>query len=79
MSKICKDDLGMWIDHFLMNTHYTAVNAKKIGSLTHLEIAALVSVRTQALEASIRRKNQKIKKLEEEDLKKEAETFKLFM
>jgi len=78
-SNSAKDDLGMWIDHFLMNTQYTAINAKKIGSLTHLEIAALVAVRTRALEASIRRKEQKIQKVEEAELRKESETFKLFM
>ncbi len=78
-AKGSQDDLAMWVDHFLLSTQITAVNARKIGSITHVDMTALVSIKTQALEASIRRKQNKIKKREEEELHKEAETFKLFM
>lgn len=79
VAKISQDDLSMWVDHFLLSTQITALNAKKLGSITHIDMSALVSIKQQALEASIRRKQSKIKKKEEEELKKEAEVFKLFM
>ena len=78
-ARVSQDDLSMWIDHFLISTQTTAMNARKIGSITHIDMTALVAIKTQALEASIRRKQNKIKKREEEELHKEAETFKLFM
>jgi chromatin remodeling complex protein RSC6 len=69
----------MWIDHFLMKEQMTAVNAQKIGRLTHFEITALMSARKQAIDASIRRKLKKIKEHEEAEIKKESAIFEMFM
>lgn len=69
----------MWIDHFMLSTHYTSLNAKKLGTISYVEIAALIAIKQKSLEASVRRKLQEIKRQEEKELKEEAETFKLFM
>jgi hypothetical protein len=42
-------------------------------------MAAIIAIKQKSLEASVRRKLQKQKKLEEKELVEEAETFKLFM
>jgi hypothetical protein len=47
--------------------------------MTHYDLNLLLAVKLTSVEASIRRKLQKIKEKEENDLIKEAETFKLFM
>ncbi len=74
-----RQELGMWIDHFLVDHQMTALNAQKIGRLTHLEMNALVSAKQHAVDASIRRKLKKIKEQEDADLKKEAAIFEMFM
>jgi hypothetical protein len=74
-----KDELAMWIDHFLNSTQYTALNAKKLSKLSYADMAAIIAIKQKSLEASVRRKLQKQKKLEEKELVEEAETFKLFM
>lgn len=82
LHRICQGsyhELGMWLDHFLQREQMTAINAHKIGRLTHLEITALMSTRKHAIDASIRRKLKKIKEQEEADLKKESAIFDMFM
>ena len=69
----------MWIDHFLNSTQYTALNEKKLSKLSYADMAAIIAIKQKSLEASVRRKLQKQKKLEEKELVEEAETFKLFM
>jgi len=80
--RICQnshEELGMWLDHFLQREQMTAVNAQKIGRLTHLELTALMRARKHSIDASIRRKLKKIKEQEEADLKKESAIFDMFM
>jgi len=67
----------MWIDHFLAQV--SIQHTRTIRNMTYYDLNLLLTVKLKSIEASIRRKLQKIKEKEEEELQKEAETFKLFM
>ncbi len=69
----------MWIDHFLAHPQYSALHAKRLSTISYFEMASLIEIKQKSLEASVRRKLQRIKKQEEKELFEEAETFKLFM
>lgn len=77
LAETTREELGMWIDHFLAQVSLQHV--RTIRNITYYEMSLLLNVKTKSVEASIRRKLQRIKEKEEEELKKEAETFKLFM
>jgi hypothetical protein len=72
-----RNELAMWIDHFLAQV--SIQHTRTIRNMTYYDLNLLLTVKLKSIEASIRRKLQKIKEKEEEELQKEAETFKLFM
>jgi len=72
-----QNELAMWIDHFLAQV--SIQHTRTIRNMTYYDLNLLLTVKLKSIEASIRRKLQKIKEKEEEELQKEAETFKLFM
>lgn len=69
----------MWVEHFLLPTEISAVNAKRLGRLTYTDLAVLISAKTRSVEANIKRKLQKIEAKEKKDMEQEAEIFKMFM
>jgi adenine C2-methylase RlmN of 23S rRNA A2503 and tRNA A37 len=76
-ARTSRNELAMWIDHFLAQV--SIQHTRTIRNMTHYDLNLLLAVKLTSVEASIRRKLQKIKEKEENDLIKEAETFKLFM
>jgi hypothetical protein len=74
-----REELALWIDHFLLPGQLSALHIKRVGSVTYLEMAALISAKSHAVQSSIKRKQRELDALQKKALEKEEQVFKLFM
>lgn len=74
-----RDELAMWLDHFLLPTQFSAIHAKKIGLITYADIAVIIAAKHKSLEASVRRKQKELEKKEKQQLIEEAEILRMYM
>jgi hypothetical protein len=78
-AKATKEELALWIDHFLSTGQLSVLHIKRVGLVTYIEMAALISAKAHAIQSSIRRKEKELEKLEKKALETEEQIFKLFM
>lgn len=74
-----REELGMWVDHFLLPTQFNALHAQKIASLTYAHLAVVIVARLRSLEGSVRRKEKQAAEKERIERQREADLLKQFL
>lgn len=69
----------MWVDHFLLPTQFSALNAQKLSSLTYAHLAIVIVARLRSLEGSVRRKEKQAAEQERIERQREADLLEQFL
>jgi len=74
-----REELGMWVDHFLLPTQFSALHAHKLSLITYAHLAVVIVARLRSLEGSVRRKEKLRIEKERLEQQKEADLLEQFL
>jgi len=69
----------MWVDHFLLPTQFSALQAQNLAMLTYAHLAIIIVARLRSLEGSVRRKEKLRIEKERLEQQKEADLLEQFL